>query len=44
VAEDDDEPFDDKMRRLIVMLRQQEAEGVRLDAAISSGLRVLGYA
>jgi type I restriction enzyme M protein len=44
VAEDDDEPFADKMRRLAVTLRQQQAEAESLDAAISSGLRALGYA
>jgi type I restriction enzyme M protein len=43
-AEDDDEPFDEKMRRLVVMLHQQQAEAAKLDAAIAASLRELGYA
>jgi type I restriction enzyme M protein len=43
VAEDDDEPFDDKMRRLVATLRQEQAEAAKLDAAIAVSLRELGH-
>jgi type I restriction enzyme M protein len=42
-AEDDGEPFEDKMRRLTATLRHQQAEAARLDAAIAANLRELGY-
>jgi len=42
-AEEDAEPFGEKMRRLTATLREQQAEGVRLDAAIAANLRELGY-
>jgi type I restriction enzyme M protein len=42
-AEEDDEPFDEKMRRLTVTLREQTEEAARLDAAIAANLRELGY-
>ncbi len=42
-AEEDDEPFDEKMQRLVVAMRQQQAEAARLDAAIAANLRGLGY-
>jgi type I restriction enzyme M protein len=42
-AEEDDEPFDEKMRRLVATLGQQQAEAARLDDAIDTGLRELGY-
>jgi len=42
-AEDDGEPFEEKMRRLTALLREQQAEGARLDAAIVANLRELGY-
>jgi type I restriction enzyme M protein len=42
-AEDEDEPFDDKMKRLTATLREQRAEAARLDAAIVANLRGLGY-
>jgi type I restriction enzyme M protein len=42
-AEVDDEPFEDKMRRLAATLREQQTEGARLDAAIAANLRGLGY-
>ncbi len=42
-AEEDDEPFDEKMRRLATTLREQQAEAGRLDAAIESNLAGLGY-
>ena len=40
---DDGEPFEEKMRRLVAMLREQEAEAARLDAAIAANLKELGY-
>jgi type I restriction enzyme M protein len=42
-ADEDDEPFDQKMRRLVAALRQQQEEGARLDAAIAANLGRLGY-
>jgi type I restriction enzyme M protein len=42
-AEEDDEPFEEKMRRLTATLREQTEEGRRLDAAIAANLRELGY-
>jgi len=42
-VEDDGEPFDEKMRRLTETLREQQIEAARLDAAIASNLKELGY-
>jgi type I restriction enzyme M protein len=42
-AEDDDEPFEDQMRRLATTLREQVAEGRRLDGLIEANLRELGF-
>jgi type I restriction enzyme M protein len=42
-VEDDDEPFEEKMRRLVAQLREQQAEAANLDAAIAKNLEVLGY-
>lgn len=42
-VEDDGEPFEEKMRRLVAQLREQQAEAAKLDAAIEANLRVLGY-
>ncbi len=33
-AEEDDEPFEEKMGRLAATLREQQAEAAKLDAAI----------
>lgn len=41
--EDDGEPFEDKMKRLTLKLREQREESARLDAAIASNLKKLGY-
>jgi len=41
--EDDDEAFDDKMKRLTGLLKQQQEEGVKLDRQIADNLRRLGY-
>jgi type I restriction enzyme M protein len=40
---DDGEPFEQKMQRLTAMLREQQAEAARLDAAIAVSLRQLGF-
>lgn len=42
-AEEDDEPFEEKMRRLAETLRQQQAEAAKLDATIAANLRELRY-
>ena len=41
--EDDDEPFEDKMKRLTAQLREQQAGDARLDAAIDENLKALGF-
>ena len=41
--EDDGEPFEDKITRLVTELREQQAEGTRLDAVISDNLTALGF-
>jgi type I restriction enzyme M protein len=42
-AEVDVEPFEEKMKRLTATLRQQTAEATKLDAAIATNLKELGY-
>ena len=42
-AEEDAEPFEEKMRRLAATLRQQMNDAKQLDAAISTNLKELGY-
>jgi type I restriction enzyme M protein len=42
-AEDDGEPFEEKMQRLVAQLREQQAEGAKLDKAIAANLKGLGY-
>jgi type I restriction enzyme M protein len=42
-AVDDGEPFDDKMKRLSMLWREQQQESARLDGAIEASLRELGY-
>lgn len=41
-AEDDDEPFEQKMQRLTQKLEEQFAESARLEAAIRQNLKALG--
>lgn len=41
--EEDAEPFAVKMKRLAAQLREQQAEGAKLDAAIAANLKELGY-
>lgn len=43
MQEDDGEPFEEKMKRLVVQLREQQAEAARLDAMIAANLKELGY-
>jgi type I restriction enzyme M protein len=41
--EDDGEGFDEKMKRLTGLLKQQQEEGSKLDAAITRNLAWLGF-
>lgn len=41
--EDDGEPFEEKMKRLVATLREQQAEAAKLDAVIAANLKELGY-
>ncbi len=41
--EDDAEPFEQKMARLVAHLREQQAEAAKLDTAIAKNLKELGY-
>ena len=41
--EDDGEPFEDKMKRLVTQLREQHDEGAKLDKAIEANLKMLGF-
>jgi type I restriction enzyme M protein len=41
--EEDDEPFEEKMQRLVAQLREQYSEARRLDEAIWKNLKELGY-
>jgi len=41
--EDDDEPFEEKMTRLVAKLDEQLKEGAKLEKAIRQNLRRLGY-
>ncbi len=42
-AEDDGEPFEEKMKRLTATLHEQQSAAAKLDAAISANLKELGY-
>ncbi len=42
-AEDEGAPFEEKMKQLAAVLRQQQAEAAKLDAVIAGHLRDLGY-
>ncbi len=41
--DEDDEPFEEKMHRLVAQLREQQAEAARLDEAIGRNLKELGF-
>jgi len=43
VAEEDDEPFEQKLARLAATLREQQKASAKLDAEIAANLRELGY-
>src|SRR5688572_24563144 len=43
-AEDDGQPFAEKMQRLVTTLRGQQEEAAKLDSAIVSNLKELGFA
>src|SRR6266704_934426 len=42
-ADDDAEPFEEKMKLLAATLREQQAEAAKLNAAIAANLKELGY-
>jgi len=42
-AEEDDEPFEEKMKRLAATLRKQQTEAKKLDAVIAANLKELGF-
>jgi type I restriction enzyme M protein len=42
-VEDDGEAFEEKMKRLTGLLKQQQEEGSKLDAAIARNLAWLGF-
>ena len=42
-AEDDGEPFEEKMARLVATPEQQLAESARLEGEIRANLRGMGY-
>ena len=41
--EDDGEPFDEKIKRFISLLNEQQEEGIKLDQQISENLKSIGY-
>ena len=41
--EEDDEPFEDKMKRLVAQLRSQQDKAAELDDAIAGNLESLGF-
>ena len=41
--EDDGEPFDEKMKRLSALLKNQQEEGAQLDKQIAENLKRIGY-
>ncbi len=41
--EDDGEPFDEKMKRLTDLLKEQQQQGVNLDQQIAENLKRIGY-
>jgi type I restriction enzyme M protein len=41
--EEEGEPFEEKMKRLTVTLREHQTEAAKLDAAIAANLKELGY-
>jgi type I restriction enzyme M protein len=43
VPGDDGELFEEKMKRLTAMLREQQAKAAKLDAGIAANLEELGF-
>ncbi|MCS6916964.1 MAG: N-6 DNA methylase, partial [Chitinophagales bacterium] len=43
IREDDDEPFAEKMQRLVAQLKEQQAQAKELDKEILNNLRSIGY-
>ena len=43
IKEEDKEPFDEKMRKLVAQWHEQQAEARRLDEAVARNLKELGY-
>lgn len=43
IKDEDDEPFEDKMRSLVAQLKQQQEEARKLDKAIAENLKNLGF-
>lgn len=43
ISEVDDEPFEEKIKRLTIELHEQQSIGMQLDTAINRNLRELGY-
>ncbi len=41
--EDDGEPFEDKINRLVAQLREQQANAAKPDEAIKANLKSLGF-
>ena len=41
--ENDGEPFDEKMKRLTSLLKEQQEEGTKLDLQIAKNLQKIGY-
>ena len=41
--EEDDEPFEQKMERLVAQLHEQQAESAKLDARIADNMKTLGF-
>ena len=41
--EDDGEPFDEKIKRLTFLLKEQQEQGVKLDQQITENLKRIGY-
>jgi type I restriction enzyme M protein len=41
--EDDGEPFEEKMKRLVTQLHEQQAEAAKLDTTIAANLKEFGY-
>jgi len=43
IGEEDDEPFEEKIKRLVTQLREQTVKARKLDEAIARNMKELGY-